>query len=98
MSCRRRRSTRRADRHLRAVAIRRGLVHLRERRLGRGPALAARRLRVVPLGDARQGVPPRTCVQSRSDSVWYQCNAAGWQTGVADGAGPLGTCAAEYSL
>jgi hypothetical protein len=43
-------------------------------------------------------VPPRTCVQSRSDEVWYQCTASGWATPVADGAGPLGICAAEYSL
>jgi hypothetical protein len=43
-------------------------------------------------------VAPRTCVQSRSDSVWYQCTASGWATPVANGAGPLGNCAAEYSL
>jgi hypothetical protein len=37
-------------------------------------------------------------VQSRSDSVWYQCGASGWESGVANGAGPVGTCSAEYSL
>ena len=34
----------------------------------------------------------------RSNSVWYQCDAAGWDTPVANGAGPLGACSAEYSL
>jgi hypothetical protein len=43
-------------------------------------------------------VPPRTCVQSRSDSQWYQCGAAGWEPGVTNGAGPVGNCSAEYSL
>ncbi len=42
--------------------------------------------------------PPRTCVQSRSDDSWYQCTAGGWETPVSDGAGPLGTCSAEYAL
>ncbi|HXU69196.1 MAG TPA: GH25 family lysozyme [Polyangia bacterium] len=45
-----------------------------------------------------KSVPPRSCVQSRSNSVWYQCDAVGWDTPVADGAGPLGACSAEYSL
>jgi hypothetical protein len=45
-----------------------------------------------------KAVPPRTCVQSRSDRVWYQCGSAGWQAGVSAGAGPVGTCSAEYSL
>jgi hypothetical protein len=45
-----------------------------------------------------KAVPPRTCVESRSNSVWYQCDASGWDTPVANGAGPLGACSAEYSL
>jgi predicted cupin superfamily sugar epimerase len=45
-----------------------------------------------------RNVPPRTCVQSRSDHVWYQCNHDGWDTPVHDGAGPVGTCSAEYAL
>ncbi len=45
-----------------------------------------------------KAVPPRTCVQSRSDSTWYQCSDTGWAAGVSNGAGPVGTCSAEYSL
>ena len=45
-----------------------------------------------------RSVPARTCVQSRSNGVWYQCNSDGWDTPVSDGAGPVGTCAAMYSL
>ena len=43
-------------------------------------------------------VPPRTCVQSAHDSIWYQCDASGWNTPVENGAGPAGTCSAEYAL
>lgn len=43
-------------------------------------------------------LPPRTCVQSRADRVWYQCNSDGWDKPVDNGAGPAGTCAAEYAL
>jgi hypothetical protein len=42
-------------------------------------------------------VAPRSCVQSRFDQKWYQCTASGWEIET-NGAGPLGTCAAEYSL
>ena len=45
-----------------------------------------------------RNVPARTCVQSRADSVWYQCNYDGWDTPVANGAGPVGTCSTMYSL
>lgn len=45
-----------------------------------------------------KSVPARTCVQSQSNSVWYQCGLSGWETPVANGAGPVGTCAAEYAL
>jgi hypothetical protein len=45
-----------------------------------------------------KSVAPRTCVESRFDGLWHQCTASGWATPVANGAGPLGTCAAEYSL
>jgi hypothetical protein len=43
-------------------------------------------------------LPARTCVESRFDGVWYQCGASGWTTPVTNGAGPVGTCSAEYSL
>jgi hypothetical protein len=45
-----------------------------------------------------KNVPPRSCVQSRADSSWYQCGPNGWEQPVADGAGPEGTCSAEYPL
>jgi hypothetical protein len=43
-------------------------------------------------------VPPRTCVESRNDHTWYQCNADGWDSPVESGAGPAGSCSAEYAL
>ena len=42
--------------------------------------------------------PALTCVQSASDDVWYQCTDSGWESGVSNGEGPLGPCAAEYPL
>ncbi len=45
-----------------------------------------------------KAVPPRTCVQSKHDDVWYQCDASGWDTPVADGAGPIGACSAMHAL
>jgi hypothetical protein len=49
-------------------------------------------------GTLGRSVPPRTCVQSMYNSVWYQCDQNGWDTPVDNGAGPIGTCAAEYPL
>ena len=45
-----------------------------------------------------KSVAARTCVQSSSNREWYQCDASGWDQPVANGAGPLGTCSAEFSL
>ena len=42
--------------------------------------------------------PALTCVQSASDDVWYPCTENGWESGVSNGAGPLGPCSAEYPL
>jgi hypothetical protein len=41
-----------------------------------------------------KAVPPRTCVQAGSDSVWYQCNGQGWVTPVSTSTktGPIGVC------
>src|SRR5262249_2454937 len=39
-----------------------------------------------------------TCVQSASDSVWYQCTSSGWVSGVDGDDGPIGPCTAEYPL
>lgn len=43
-------------------------------------------------------VPPRTCVQAASDHLWYQCDGTQWASGVANGAGPAGTCSSVYAL
>lgn len=45
-------------------------------------------------------VPATTCVQARSNGVWYQCNGDVWVTPVdtATQSGPLGACSASYPL
>jgi hypothetical protein len=45
-----------------------------------------------------QDEPEGTCVQSASDSVWYQCTSSGWESGVDGDNGPIGPCTAEYPL
>jgi len=45
-----------------------------------------------------QSVPPRTCVQASSDHLWYQCDGTRWASGVANGAGPAGTCSQMFAL
>ncbi len=45
-----------------------------------------------------ESVPPRTCVQASSDQLWYQCDGTHWASGVSNGAGPAGSCAAMYAL
>ena len=42
--------------------------------------------------------PALTCVQSASDSNWYQCTDQGWESGVSNGEGPAGPCSAQYPL
>ncbi|HEY1960372.1 MAG TPA: hypothetical protein VGH28_32400 [Polyangiaceae bacterium] len=42
--------------------------------------------------------PEGTCVQSKSDGVWYQCTDAGWESGVSGDAGPIGACTSEHPL
>jgi hypothetical protein len=43
--------------------------------------------------DVRYG----TCVQSRSDRAWYQCNFSGWLT-ASDARGPAGNCTERHAL
>jgi hypothetical protein len=45
-----------------------------------------------------RAVPPRSCVQSRASHEWFQCGPDGWVQPVSGGAGPEGSCAAEYPL
>lgn len=42
--------------------------------------------------------PEMTCVQSQSNSVWYQCKNGAWYRGVEDGEGPYGPCASMHPL
>ena len=39
-----------------------------------------------------------TCVQSRSNQVFYQCHDGQWFRGVANGKGPFGACTATHAL
>lgn len=39
-----------------------------------------------------------TCVQSRSNRVWYQCKEGQWYRGVQGSEGPYGPCAATHPL
>ena len=43
-------------------------------------------------------VSVQACVQSRSDSQWYQCTASGWVSTSSSGNGPLGACTTKYPL
>ena len=43
-------------------------------------------------------MPVRACVQSRSDSHWYQCVDGQWYRGVSNGSGPEGRCTSEHAL
>ncbi|MEO6952456.1 MAG: hypothetical protein ABI321_11630 [Polyangia bacterium] len=43
-------------------------------------------------------VPVMECVQSSSDSQWYQCTSAGWVALYSSGNGPLGACTQKYPL
>lgn len=45
-------------------------------------------------------MPELTCVQSRSNSIWYQCKDGNWYRGVAvgGGEGPYGPCASSHAL
>lgn len=45
-----------------------------------------------------KGMPAMACVQSRSNSIWYQCHDRKWYRGVSDGDGPFGACASLHPL
>lgn len=42
-------------------------------------------------------MPARSCVQSASDDVFYQCNAGKWYRGVKGGKGPYGACTSTHA-
>lgn len=45
-------------------------------------------------------VPEKSCVESRSNGVWYQCNNGDWYRGVEGNgdSGPYGACVEKHSL
>jgi len=43
-------------------------------------------------------VPEKTCVQSRSNSIWYQCVDRAWYRGVEGNNGPSGACLSRHPL
>ena len=43
-------------------------------------------------------VPVKECVQSKTDSQWYQCTSSGWVGLYSSGSGPLGACTVEHPL
>jgi len=45
-----------------------------------------------------RAVPEKTCVQSRSDGIWFQCNARQWFRGVTGDTGPYGACVSRHPL
>ena len=45
-----------------------------------------------------RGVPARTCVQSVSNDLWYQCNGTTWARPASSTTGPLGACSTAYPL
>ena len=45
-----------------------------------------------------RAVPARTCVQSASNELWYQCNGTTWARPASSASGPLGACSTAYAL
>ena len=43
-------------------------------------------------------MPPKTCVQSRGNDIWYQCSDGVWLRGVTGNTGPLGACSSTHPL
>jgi lysozyme C len=49
-------------------------------------------------GTLQDTVEAGTCVQSKYDGVWFQCQSGSWYRGVTGSTGPYGRCAASYPL
>lgn len=49
-------------------------------------------------GTLQDTVPANTCVQSKFDSVWFQCQNGKWYRGVSGNTGPYGACASKHAL
>ena len=49
-------------------------------------------------GTLQDTVDAGTCVQSRYDNVWFQCQSGGWYRGVSGNTGPFGACTSTHPL
>jgi lysozyme C len=49
-------------------------------------------------GTLQDTVEAGVCVQSKYDSIWFQCHNGKWYRGVTGNNGPYGTCAASHPL
>jgi hypothetical protein len=45
-----------------------------------------------------KAMPEKSCVQSRSNSIWYQCIDRAWMRGVEGNSGPAGACVSVNPL
>ncbi len=45
-----------------------------------------------------QAVAEKTCVESHSNGIWYQCKGGDWVRGVEGNSGPAGTCSSVHAL
>jgi hypothetical protein len=49
-------------------------------------------------GTLEEMEPARTCVESKFDNLWYQCEAGHWVRGGESGSGPNGVCSSKHPL
>ena len=49
-------------------------------------------------GTLEEMEPAKTCVESKFDNLWYQCQAGHWVRGGESGTGPNGTCSSSHPL
>jgi hypothetical protein len=49
-------------------------------------------------GTLQDMVDARSCVQSRSNRVWFQCMSGSWHRGANASSGPYGACAGSHPL
>jgi hypothetical protein len=49
-------------------------------------------------GTLEEMEPAKTCVESKFDNLWYQCQAGHWVRGGDNGSGPNGVCASKHPL
>jgi hypothetical protein len=49
-------------------------------------------------GTLQEMEPAKTCVESKFDNLWYQCQAGHWLRGGDSGTGPNGMCSSKHPL